>query len=448
MSHIRNFMIQCNCYKTLKGSDLMTHTDYTKNILNIKDKNINFYENCLENVKIDGIITKVFHGYLTYIPHYCPNCGCINESSNDIIKWNFKRNCKIILPKISNYNTILFLDKQRFFCKHCNSTFIAESSEVNKFCNISNNTILSIKYDLMDKISEKDIAKNNNVSHNTVNRIIHQLSRKTVLPNCGILPDVINIDEFKATKDTVGKMALIISNNITHKTFDILPSRKSNYIKNYFFKFQRKQRLKVKFVIIDLFGPYYDLFKSIFPNATIISDRFHIVSLANNAFKCTRVQVMKMDKRNYNKLKYYWKSLQKCELDLDKDNKHYSKHFGKYISEYDIVQYLINTNKLLKETYNVYQGIIKAIRNKDINLFVKIIQAKHLNISDYMITTLKTYNKFKQFIINSLKYDYNNGLIEGINNLIKCIKRISFGYKSFYHFKTRILLITGIYKYS
>jgi transposase len=58
-----------------------------------------------------------------------------------------------------------------------------------------------------------------------------------------------------------------------------------------------------------------------------------------------------------------------------------------------------------------------------------------------MINTLKTYRKFKTFIIN-----YNNGLIEGANNLIKCIKRIAFGYKSFSHFKTRILLVTGIYK--
>ena len=157
---------------------------------------------------------------------------------------------------------------------------------------------------------------------------------------------------------------------------------------------------------------------------------------------------MKKDKKNYNKLKHYWKSLQKCELDLDKTNKQYSKHFGKYITEYDIVQYLINTNKILKETYNVYQGIIKSIRNKDIDLFIKIISAKHNNISDYMKTTLKTYNEFKPFIINSLKFEYNNGLIEGTNNLIKCIKRIAFGFKSFYHFKTRILLITGIYKYA
>lgn len=272
---------------------------------------------------------------------------------------------------------------------------------------------------------------------------MHELSRKTVLP--GTLPTIMNFDEFKATLDTQGKMAFIITDTKNHKTFDILESRKSNYLKKYFYRFPRKQRLNVKFIIIDLFAPYYDLFKQIFPNATIISDRFHIVSQANNAFKCTRVQIMKKDKTNYKKLKHYWKLLQKCELDLNNKKKKYSNYFKKEMTQYDIVQYLINTNPILKETYNVYQGIIKSIRNKDSNLFIKIITSKHHNISDYMKKTLKTYIKFKDYIINSLKYDYNNGLIEGTNNLIKCIKRIAFGYKSFLHFKTRILLITGIY---
>ena len=422
----------------------MTHTDYTKNILNIKDENIFFDENCLEICKINNIDTKVFHGYLSYTPKYCDICGCINESSNDIIKWDWKRNCKIRIPKVAGYNTILLLDKQRFYCKHCHHTFIARTNIVGFHKQISNDTELSIKLELMNKIAEKDISKHFNVSHNKVNRIMHELSRKTVLP--GSLPTIMNFDEFKATKDTEGKMAFIITNNETGKTFDILPSRKSNYLKKYFFRFPRKQRLKVKYIIIDLFGPYYDLFKQIFPNATIISDRFHIVTQANNAFKCTRVMIMKKDKKNYNKLKHYWKSLQKCEDDLDKENKPYSKHFGKHISEYEIVQYLINTNDCLKQTYNLYQGIIKAIRNKNIKLFVKTIESKHKNISEYMVKTLKTYNKFKNYIINSLKYKFNNGIIEGTNNLIKCIKRIAFGYKSFYHFKTRIMLNTGIYK--
>lgn len=83
-----------------------------------------------------------------------------------------------------------------------------------------------------------------------------------------------------------------------------------------------------------------------------------------------------------------------------------------------------------------------------IDLFVKIISSKHNNIYDYMKTILKTYNELKSFIIKSLKFEYNNDLIEGTNNLIKYIKKIAFEFKAFYHFKTKILLITGIYKFT
>ena len=42
----------------------MTHTDYIKLMLNIKDDNIYFYENCVEIVNINGKDTKVFNAFL------------------------------------------------------------------------------------------------------------------------------------------------------------------------------------------------------------------------------------------------------------------------------------------------------------------------------------------------------------------------------------------------
>ena len=49
----------------------MTHTDYTRNILNIKDPNIIFDENCLEEKTIDKVTYKVFmenlHTHLHYV---------------------------------------------------------------------------------------------------------------------------------------------------------------------------------------------------------------------------------------------------------------------------------------------------------------------------------------------------------------------------------------------
>ncbi|HKK95691.1 MAG TPA: transposase, partial [Anaerovoracaceae bacterium] len=50
------------------------------------------------------------------------------------------------------------------------------------------------------------------------------------------------------------------------------------------------------------------------------------------------------------------------------------------------------------------------------------------------------------YVENALKYEYSNGTIEGLNNYIKVIKRIAFGYKSFFHFRNRILISRNLIK--
>ena len=44
----------------------------------------------------------------------------------------------------------------------------------------------------------------------------------------------MNWDEFKATKDTTGKMAFIVLNNETGEIYDIKDCRKKDYLEKYF----------------------------------------------------------------------------------------------------------------------------------------------------------------------------------------------------------------------
>ncbi|REI29285.1 hypothetical protein DOS81_07160 [Staphylococcus felis] len=49
-------------------------------------------------------------------------------------------------------------------------------------------------------------------------------------------------------------------------------------------------------------------------------------------------------------------------------------------------------------------------------------------------------------IENTIAYkDFTNGPIEGINNKIKLIKRVSFGYKNYNHLRNRIILCSRLY---
>ena len=68
----------------------MSTNNYILNLLNIKDENIFINHDTIEEKIIDGKNYKIIDGVLTYTPDFCPCCGVVNNSSNDIIKWGLK----------------------------------------------------------------------------------------------------------------------------------------------------------------------------------------------------------------------------------------------------------------------------------------------------------------------------------------------------------------------
>ena len=90
--------------------------------------------------------------------------------------------------------------------------------------------------------------------------------------------------------------------------------------------------------------------------------------------------------------------------------------------------------------------INQFLKNNDFNKLKAITFNQNKNLSPKMKQALKLYKENINYIENSFKYDINNGIIEGTNNLIKCIKRIAFGYRKYDHFIARIFLIKGIIK--
>ncbi|EHJ07148.1 transposase for ISSha1, partial [Staphylococcus simiae CCM 7213 = CCUG 51256] len=76
--------------------------------------------------------TLIYKNTLTYVPDACEHCGAANEDYT-IVK-NGKR--KTMVKLLSNQGTPCFLElhKQRFFCRQCHSSFVAQTSYVKKHC--------------------------------------------------------------------------------------------------------------------------------------------------------------------------------------------------------------------------------------------------------------------------------------------------------------------------
>ncbi len=71
---------------------------------------------------------------------------------------------------------------------------------------------------------------------------------------------------------------------------------------------------------------------------------------------------------------------------------------------------------------------------------------EHPQISLELQTAFQTFKTYQSYLENTFTTPYTNDPIEGINNKIKVIKRIAFGYRSFYHFKSRILITQNLTK--
>ena len=153
---------------------------------------------------------------------------------------------------------------------------------------------------------------------------------------------------------------------------------------------------------------------------------------------------MKKSNKDYKKLKRYWRLILKSSDELN--NSKWKKYtcFKELITQSDVVNYLINTNEELKNTYDIYQDLLQAIKKNNYKLLKDTLYNVNKNISDYMMTSIKTLKEYLNHIKNTLSYSYNNGYVEGNNNFIKVLKRIAFGFRSFRRFKARIMICKGL----
>ena len=91
------------------------------------------------------------------------------------------------------------------------------------------------------------------------------------------LPEVLCFDEFKSVKSA-------------SQTIDIVEDKRLDKLVKYFFYYDYKARSRVKFIIIDMYSPYVSLIKKMFPNASIIINKFHLTQLILNK---TRIMICK-----------------------------------------------------------------------------------------------------------------------------------------------------------
>ena len=243
-------------------------------------------------------------------------------------------------------------------------------------------------------------------------------------------------------------MIFIAQDFDSRKILAILDGRTQVTIRNHFLRYSRQVRSRMKIITMDLFSPYYDLAKQLFPCAKIVLDRFHIVQHLSRAMSRVRVQIMNQFERKsheYRAIKRYWKLIQQDSRKFS-DKRFYRPTFRMHLTNKEILDKLLSYSEDWKHHYNLYQLLLFHFQNKEPDKFFGLIEDNLKQVHPLFQTVFKTFLKDKEKIVNALQLLYSNAKLEATNNIIKLIKRNAFGFRNFDNFKTRILVALNIKK--
>ena len=161
-----------------------------------------------------------------------------------------------------------------------------------------------------------------------------------------------------------------------------------------------------------------------------------------------RVQIMNQFHRKsheYKAIKRYWKLIQQDSHKLS-DKRFYRPTFRMHLTNKEILDKLLSYSEYLKHHYNLYQLLLFHFQNKEPDKFFGLIEDNLKQVHPLFQTVFKTFLKDKEKIVNALQLHYSNAKLEMTNNLIKLIKRNTFGFRNFENFKKRIFIALNIKK--
>ena len=107
---------------------------------------------------------------------------------------------------------------------------------------------------------------------------------------------------------------------------------------------------------------------------------------------------------------------------------------------------IINYSENLRFAYREKECLLDIIHSEESSknkkeLFSEWVKRNLESPVPQLVDCAKTYQHWAYEIKNSLEVPYSNGPIEGTNNKIKALKRVTFGMTKFENFKARIMLL-------
>lgn len=348
----------------------------------------------------------------------CPICGTyctdLHENHPRIVR---------DLP-ISGKECYLRFVRRRFFCNRCNKPFSESLSFVKERRNYTN------RYQawIFQQVVENNISalvRNENLTYDQIEGIFLVEAKEQIPENPFTNLKRLGIDEIALRKGKKNYV-LIMTNLDTAEVVDVLVKRKKDNLRVRLEQLTQEERQAIEEVSIDMWQPYSDVCETLLPNARITVDRFHVAKAANEELKKLK---NKEKKENPSVIKGAHYAILKNEEDLTTEQ---NEKLQQVYEECPSLKMAHRLKECLRHIFCSNSTKEKALER--LEKWYCIAEKEELFPS-----FRQTLKNWMDKIANYFHSRTTNGIVEGINNKIKLIKRRAFGFRNFESFRLRVI---------
>lgn len=366
---------------------------------------------------------------------HCHHCG---TKSNRL-----HQNHRYVVKDLSWGEQPVFLEinRRQFKCKKCGKPF----SEKLDFVNNRRTYTKRLADTIIQSVLSSDIhsvAKQGVVTTEEIERMLSDASQELSSKPSGLKK--LGIDEIALIKGQ-GKYCAVLIDLSTSKLITMIAGRTQAEIEPVLNSWGSEVLEQIEEVSIDLWTGYKTLVQKLMPNAQVVADRFHVMVQVNKELdtqrKRERRQVIDLTKTSklsqggekyqeilegINDSKY---SLLKNQEDLNE------KQNIKLMEVKKVCPHLAKMHKLKEKFRQIFE-------NKKTNWLRGLLRIGlwQKRAKQYFPESVKTITNWIDEIIAYFDNRTTSGIVEGINNKLKVIKRSAYGFRNFENYKNRCLL--------
>ena len=374
----------------------------------------------------------------------CPNCG---QTTELLHQNNFQT-----VRDLSFGQQLVYLkvNRRRMRCTHCQNKFTEKLEFVRR------RRVHTLRF--VERIIEevlnsdiKNVAKRNNLSEQEIETMLKDLGTDLVTEKPVNLKK-LGIDEIAVVKGQRNYYVVLVDlekGKVVGLVEKSAPpalrspqrkdgaSRTKKEITEYLEAWGEKVLSKIQEVSIDLWKTYKSIAEELMPQAEIVADRFHVMKQVTDELDSARRKI----KRETEKLKSksqkekILSGLKKSKYVLLKNEKDLNEDEQEKLKEVKKVAPILTEMHALKEKL---RDIFESSKDWKEGLLSLADWLK--DISDYFPKSFGTIKRWIGEIIAYFDEGTTQGIVEGINNKLKLIKRRAFGFRNFDNFQLRSLL--------